>query len=408
MNENVDIEKVQVINRQISRLTNAAQSSFDSLMQSYNHDKSVIRAYAKFLEECQFNTEQASELFQEATAIEDDEANSQRKIVQKKNNHNKIVPASSSMALEADTKASNDYFDEKSEELFNEVENDKFDGVENTESSARKVDALFRMSLNMNMKNQLQLTSFIVFATISVIILTVGLVMSIAISYNVSGDIYLSKSICMPAAVPLGLTRRVREKQAHMTLLSRDPRWQSNHELKLKQFFATLHSLKDLSTKNEFSASVRSDYVKQTRKYRQPMLIYGDSNPNSWQNYTIDRNTSIAEITESLLTNCESMLSYTDEQYNHTADNIHFMYLYLNRINFSAGFETFCNEYLVRNKEKAESYRDNFLAYYAASTGAYVVCAIVIILATNYFLSSLTDAVKLLDKRVSKDKVGKI
>ncbi|KAG2378058.1 hypothetical protein C9374_008680 [Naegleria lovaniensis] len=411
MNENVDIEKVQVINRQISRLTNAAQSSFDSLMQSYNHDKSVIRAYAKFLEECQFNADLAAELFQEATAIEDDEASSQRKLVQKKNNHNKVVPASSSMLMEADTRASNQdgYFDEKSEQdLYNDIENDKFDGVENTESSARKVDALFRMSLNMDMKNQLQLTSFIVFATISVIILTVGLVMSIVISFNVSGDIYLSKSICMPAAVPLGLTRRIREKQVHMTLLPDDPQWQSNHDQKLKQFFATLRSLKDLSLKDEFSSAVRSDYVKQTRKYRQPMLIYSGSSPSSWQNYTIDRNTSIADITESLLTNCETILSYTNEKYNHTADNINFMYLYLNRINFSAGFETFCNEYLVRNGEKAETFRDNFLAYYAASTGAYVVCAVIIILATNYFLSSLTDAVKLLDKRVSKDKVGKI
>ena len=447
VNESLDIAVIGTINRQISSILESCQSLYDTLMSNYSNEKTVIRSYARFLEKYKFDTEKSQELYQEANVIEEEEAVNRRmqisKSLNKKAKHNnKIVPlvsvnnmfatslgnlvqtghtmSTTNLAGDEEPASESSYFDriDQQKPTFSgkqvrmdqeDFDQDRFDGVEeNGVTAQQKKEFLFKTALRSSMYNKPQFFTFAFFSVASLAILIAGMVIGLVFSSSVTADIFLSKDICVPSSVPLSMLRYVREKQLHDQLKNTSVNWNTGYKSRFSYQCEKLENLHKISITNLFSDLVRADFTKSSRVVTQPVLIYSSSNTSEYNGYSTTRNTTIAEITKTVLTSCNSFIDYPDDAYAHSVDDYNFMFMYLNRANFSLSYENFCSEYLSRNKEKSSTFKTIFLGYYIATTAVYILAAVSVIAFTRYHLSGLNDSIKLIGKTISKDKVGKI
>jgi len=75
LSESISVETMESINKQIAQLTMGCELTLKNLMTVNGNHKSVLRTYAKFLEEVKFDKDAASDIFEEASGIEEDEIN---------------------------------------------------------------------------------------------------------------------------------------------------------------------------------------------------------------------------------------------------------------------------------------------------------------------------------------------
>lgn len=432
VNESLDISKIENINRKISNLVSSCQSTYDILLSNYNNEKTVIRSYARFIEDYKFDPERAQEMYQEANIIEEEEAVNRRHQLQKTltktkypttTHINRVVPVpvnpstTSMFGGQQEEDDNRGYFEKvdtqkqgfsmsRMDEL--DYENEKFEGVEeNAATAQQKKEFLFRTALRSSMYNKPQCVTFVIFAVASLLCLSVGLILGLIFSTGVTADIQMSNDVCLPSSSPLGLLRYVRYKQIHDEVVGELPSWDITNTKNLKEECLKLQNLYTLSM-SSFSENVRADYTRNSRFITEPILLYANATAATYTGYSTTRNSSVAEITKALMKSCSGFLSYTSSDFKHSVTDYNFLFLYMNRINFSASYEQFCSEYLNRNKEKSSTFRTIFLGYYVASTALYICCAFSVIAFTRYNLTTITDSVKLMGKHLSKDKVGKI
>ncbi|KAG2370927.1 hypothetical protein C9374_013727 [Naegleria lovaniensis] len=434
VNESLDIVKIENINRKISNLVSSCQSTYDILLSNYSNEKTVIRSYARFIEDYKFDPEKAQEMYQEANIIEEEEAINRRHQLQKtltKSKYpttthiNRVVPVpinpstTSMYGGQPEDDDNRGYFEkvDTQKQGFSvsrmddlDYENEKFEGVEeNAATAQQKKEFLFRTALRSSMYNKPQCVTFVIFAVGSLVCLAVGLILGLVFSTGVTEDIHMSNDVCLPSSSPLGLLRYVRYKQIHDEIVGKVPLWDISNRQNLKEECTKLQNLYTLSmSTSSFSENVRADYTRSSRFVTEPILLYSNATEATYTGYSTTRNSTIAEITKSLIKSCNSFLRYSDAEFKNSVTDYNFMFLYMNRINFSASYEKFCSEYLSRNKEKSSTFRTIFLGYYVASTALYIFCAFSVIAFTRYNLTTITDSVRLMGKHLSKDKVGKI
>ncbi|EFC47659.1 predicted protein [Naegleria gruberi] len=432
INESLEITKIETINRKIAELVHSCQSSYDILISNYNNEKSVIRSYARFVEDYKFDPEKAQEMYHEANIIEEEEAVNRRhqlsKTLKNKYTSNRVVPLPNQFSVASNIRGGGGGFESEDEDkgYFEKIdmnkqghssdsrlddmdfENEKFEGVEeNAATAQQKKEFLFRTALSSSMYNKPQFITFVVFASVSLIILTIGLILGLVFSTGVTSDIALSNDVCIPASVPLSVLMYIRKKQLHDNIKEYSMSWNTENTARVDKQCNKLSNLYSIGM-NTFSESVRSDYTRGTRLLKQPVLIYSSTNTSEYTGYSTSRNSTIAEITKALVKMCSAYDNYSEERYKQTVSDYNFMFLYQNRISFSSSYESFCSEYLDRNGEKSSTYRTIFLIYYISTTALYILSAFSVIAFTRYHLTSLNDSIKLIGSSISKDKVGKI
>ncbi|EFC35714.1 predicted protein [Naegleria gruberi] len=74
LQESISINKIESLNKQITSLTRECDIIFNGLIANYGNNKTVLRTFAKYLEEIKFEKEKAFDMYDEASSIEEEES----------------------------------------------------------------------------------------------------------------------------------------------------------------------------------------------------------------------------------------------------------------------------------------------------------------------------------------------
>ncbi|EFC41734.1 predicted protein [Naegleria gruberi] len=449
-NDIINFDKIEQTNTRASELMSECESTFQNLIAKHRNNKTVLRYYASYVEKFKFNKEFAQELFQEAMAIEDEEAKMKFRPNLKKgaSKKNRIVPnfsfddnppPSSTKFSEAGGKtfsfgikkgnniastADFNEFDDPDEPFERASEFDlgsqRMDGVENNPQLKR--ESILRSSLATPQQHNVQLLSFLIFVIASFLLLASGIIWDSVISSLVLSDIKAVQSACKPRMVPLLALRDIRLQQTYLNLYKNSP----SENLKLlhtldmsstEEFIAKLKGklskakqfiddLRVMGQKGLFTPEMYSDYISVSRQ----IVVPNVENPNDLGifNNTNPSNVSISQMVYSMMKHIEYFEGLSPNEYNSTLSSYPFMFLWLNQDAFQGAFDVFCQSFISRTQQKTEVLDQSFFIYFLASNSLYGVLTIVYVVYVTISFSSLKTFVKLLEKNVPKDVIGKI
>ncbi|KAG2393812.1 hypothetical protein C9374_003576 [Naegleria lovaniensis] len=454
-NDVLNLDKIEQTNRRASELMSECESTFNNLMAKHRNNKTVLRYYASYVEKFKFNKDLSQELYQEAMAIEDEEAKwktrPNKKGGGKKNrvvpnfsmNFEEAPPPPSTKFAESNIKSfsfgnhrksavggSTDFNDN-----FDDLENDNFerqsemdlgsqrlDGVENNPQLKR--ESVLRSSLATPQQHSFQLFTFFVFTIVSFLIVAAGIIWNSIISKLVLTDIQAVQSACKPRMIPLYALKDLRILQtfdylygSNMNVEERNRFLNQSgynsvtdfvvtHQNRLGDAISFINKVRVMGQAGLFTAEMYSDYTSETREIIVPFV----STPNTIgiYNESYSASVSISEIVYSMMKHITYFQNLDLSQYSKTLSSYPFMYLWLNQDSLEKAFDNFCLSFIQRTQDKSELLSNSFFLFFVISNSIYAFLSLVFIIYISVNFSNLKTYVRLLEKNVPKDVVGKI
>ncbi|EFC43302.1 predicted protein [Naegleria gruberi] len=455
--EVVNYEKIESIILRASELSSKCETHYENLRLTYRHDKSLLRSHAQFLETCRFDPDIAHEMYNEASLMEEeDSANhamksksnlmatvniaERRKMWrdQAKNRPNnrgmangnvKVVPVNGNKDMVRGDSTSSIEGKEGQEEYGHHFEmidprtslsySDQlpFDGVENF-GNVRK-ETIFRTSLSVPHRHTFQLGGFIAFFILSVCLLISSSILSGLISYEVTDDLQIVKTGCIPTSSIVQMITKLRSLKFANSLYSQKswPTEMTSLGFKnltdfntkmwtdFKQYYSYFIALRDMSMKDRVLTPTMYDEFHE-RYY--PMLTPEISSGSEiiLYNSTKAVNISIADITNLVIKYSEDLIRTRDS--DHTFTNYGFMFFYDNHDYITKAFSQFCSVLIDESKHEASQVDIAYMAFLIVALVVYLLYGTGYIIYTHISLKFVKSQIKLIEHEISKNIAGRL
>ena len=417
--QSLSLDKIESLNKEITSLTNECELVLHNLMSNYGNNKTVLRAYAKFLKEIHFNKEKSSELYEEATTIEEEETRKVsyfKKRSQKK--QNKVVPEKSAV-VELTRKpsryaSSQSNFDDKN------LADQSFDGID-SENNIMKKEYQIKNSLNRNKGSNLVQMMILVLSLFSLAILTTSVALSVSFTNTMGQNVDVAHYACLPQVFPYYMLREIRIQQNFINIFPHYETYLKESSLsntnsskeytqavifRVGKYLESLEKLKEKAKLGYLSSDSISDFTSSVYPIYYPVALYNTTfnAPPTYQQY---RNASISEITDSLIQYTKLYLQRDFDNFNETTTSENFMYFWMNR-NHSDAYSSFCHQFIKRNEEQFFRLENQFVYFYSLCISLYIVGALVFLIIATLKLRYLRQSLTFISKAITKDHIGKI
>ncbi|KAF0971866.1 hypothetical protein FDP41_010089 [Naegleria fowleri] len=447
MNDTVNENRVLEINRAASTLIIECEETFENLMKLFSEDKSVLRLYARFNEEVLFNTEKASELYQDAQSIEEEDS---RRGHEKHTSHlsnsisfkigskNRVLPSTtsfkqtspfhyrSSMNIRHSLSKTNMHVTSNlnglqgiSKELVEDTS--IFDISEAADSPEVKKEIIYKNSIATSENHFLWYAAMISMNIIVVALFLANVILAcIAVSASTK-DLNTIQRACTPSARSLTVISDLRVHQIVSELFGNksfptsltsaglvnmsefDNEFSERVSIALKDFY----QIQYLALSGHLSDQIYKEYSADSHLVYYPEIPHG----NLYGQYLNPRprNVSISTLTNSFLQYSETMENWKGNDFNKTVlTDFIAMYFWHNRDTLAQNYGTFCENISNEVFSSITLIRNEFMYYCIVS----VIISLILCLLTGsiqmIFAMKIRKVVKLFEKYIPKEAIGKI
>lgn len=150
-----------------------------------------------------------------------------------------------------------------------------------------------------------------------------------------------------------------------------------------------------------FTTEMKHDFTTDSVSLRMPII-----SKNPTLEYEL-QNTSLSETTKLLITNIDTLLGSTIQQYNMTRDSYVFLFFWLNREPLKDAYEKFCINFIDRNQIVAMERRMIYIILAVCINAIMLLTSAIFLVAINIHLRNIFKVVRLF-KHIDKDQVGAI
>ncbi|EFC37956.1 predicted protein [Naegleria gruberi] len=446
-NEHLNYDSIQKINRNISSLTSECKSTLNSLYFNYKNNKTVIRVYAHFIENFEFNKPLADSLFAEANSLEEEEIKRRRRPSQSKSTKKSLYAASNRVVPNDKYEISSAFHEESSN--YDVVENAKIEEMDDAFDNPQiKKETLFLNAISIPKSNSLVRSLSTIYFVFVFVCIVASISLGVIYSYNVKSTVPYVEQVCFPGTVPYALIRSIRACQNWMnTFYFQEVEWPvlnegyptitktvyiNDHKNRMNNSIIALKKLIAVGQLGVFTDSIYNDYSSSVYTVNSP--TEDSTTPKLYTGTYQTRNTSIVDITNSLIKYAELMmndypqstllklenksLSYNERQlllnqtsqmeYFNPLTNFNFNYLWANKGTFTTAYEAFCTKYLDSSISIINESVQQFMIYTVSILGIFMAVSFVFLTILLIELASMKKIIKLFERNIKKDIVGKI
>ncbi|KAG2392183.1 hypothetical protein C9374_012435 [Naegleria lovaniensis] len=411
--------------------------------------ENIIRLNANFLENFEFNKELAQQLFAEANSIEDDETKKRKGGLNSSSKKgNRVAPAASSEYYSKYEISSAIPLDESFTEIGAEAKDDGFELESAFDNPQMKKENIFRQALFNSRDHKLFSIILVVYFALAFGIMIASIALSVYYSQAVMSQVPYVEQVCFPGTIPMSTIRNIRATQNWVNVFYLfGYSWPSTNDgfpTVTKLFYITDHitqltrsidffnRLIAVAQANTFSNDVYSEYSE--NKYT---LYFPNEDPYKKNVYTgsySSKNASIYEITNALITATQNVITnyplstllsietgnntfqrtqtllnrVAAHSYFNPLTDYNFMFLWINRENTAAAYESFCKAYLDRSFSVINNSMNEFVIYLATILSFFVLISILFFIYIYYELKYLRKVSRIFGNQIQKDVVGKI
>ncbi|KAG2373464.1 hypothetical protein C9374_012071 [Naegleria lovaniensis] len=417
--EKPSLTKLDNINRTICKLLNDCDNIFRNMFLTHKNNKTLLRAYASFLETCRWETETAKQLYEEANMLEEEDARREKKKTstnpQKPIAKNKIVPAvRSSLELfdekeqqpAAEGYPAQDFMDEKP------TDEDKWESVSVAGNEDEKKEQFYRAAINTKEDLNSFRVWFAIFCVLSTLVIATCLVTSLLLLENFSKQISLQEKVCSLSGIPHLLNIEIRAVQARLNMASHEIdkielaqiRIIAKHQMEF--LFKKIHDVQEASTSGEFIDQVVKTYTNVEWKYFVPVAQADES---LMPIYDVS-NASIGDFVDLLVDSGEDIMAMLNDwhEFNKTIANYHFLLIYLNKDVAANAFDSFCVSFLEGTKTTTQQSSIIFHSIYGIVLGLYVIFVMIYIAVMRTQLLQINRLISAVFGRIPNDETGKV
>ncbi|KAG2385646.1 hypothetical protein C9374_003461 [Naegleria lovaniensis] len=459
----VKTSSLEKITKKITEVVSECDQLYKELLVN-KKNTTYLRMYASYVENFQFDKELAQTIIMEASQMEEEQRLAQfvsfRKNSLSKQN-NQLVPTNDSMRCDSNMSSNKKYklSTENPHTTVNEQDSKAQEILDNLESASsvgfeyeQKKDFLFRNALKTRVSNTIQFFSFYLYIIMCIALIIGGIVLHIVDSAQIKNNIVNLRFVCMPQTTPLSVMRNIRSMQNFVNIFLNYeydwPLYHDGHSLPSKKEYVNyffervsndktiLHQLIELGQAVQFDAVTYTEYGKSMYTTYVPGFESSSGMGKTFTGTPQPRNVSIIEITNSILKYSEQIInedfpgSYLSEALNMNSLNtsagremvakimnstfmgsvssFNFMYLWINKLDFSDIYEGFCNRYVEKSKDGTRLLMLHSQIYFFVSLG--LSCVIGLILNVIIFQNQMyfRRLMKLLERQTTKEMIGKI
>ncbi|KAG2379476.1 hypothetical protein C9374_006593 [Naegleria lovaniensis] len=460
LNDPISVSNLTKISKKINDLIEESESLFNQLL--HHKTRSILQLYASFIELIYFDKELAQTFYQEANSLEEQRYKPSMAPSIKYVKPNKIKPSDDQISIHDHEEMLRPMSTRNLDTLssFGNNMDSHLDGPHMPEecpsevlSPEMKKDFLFRNGLKSPRSNSLLRTLFIIYVLIGVGLISGGVVMSVYQFTFIKTNMMNLRTICIPQLAPVSVIRNLRSFQNWLALFVIDdnpwPEFRFGYKFIEKKDYINEHLqlleedlnvLRDLIKLGQavvFDAATYTEYGKKSYSLNIPSVFDANAT-DSWKRnqYTGTpsiRKAPIIEITNSLIRYIELMRADFPEQcvayvnqsstsvqnqqlkptisnstYMNPISNYNFMFLWQNSENTAKIYETFCNNYIEKVRTLTQGLILQSQYYFVASLCVYLIVTLLFIVYMQYEFSFVTRLIKVIDKHIQKDIVGKI
>ncbi|KAG2373994.1 hypothetical protein C9374_011659 [Naegleria lovaniensis] len=450
MNDTVNENRVLEINRVASSLIMECEETFENLMKLFSEEKSVLRLYARFNEEVLFNSDKASELYQDAQSIEDEDARKGHQVTsnttvstsfRRSASKNRVLPSScykktsttqqnrNSVNIRNSFSKGNVFANAMitsnlnglhgtSKEMVEDSSN--LDISEAADAPEVKKEMIYKSSIATSENHLLWYSAMISTNVIIGVLFLVKVILAcIAVSASTS-HLDTIQYACTPSARSLTIISNVRVHQIVSSLFgNKFPTSltsagflnMSDYDKTFSQRVST--ALEDFyKLQNLALSGLLSDQIYRKYSTDSSLVYYPEIPHNNLYGQYLNpkpRNVSMSTLTHSFLQYSEVMKTWKGRDFNQSLlTDFVFMYLWHNRDSFSHNYGAFCDSVANEVFESVTRFRQEFIYYCIAS---FIVSFLLCLLMASIqliFTLKIRKVVKLFKKHLPKEAIGKI
>ncbi|KAG2372710.1 hypothetical protein C9374_013611 [Naegleria lovaniensis] len=439
MQEIVSYEKAERMMMRCAVLEGECDSIFKNVLKLFNNNKTVLRMYAQYLEAFKFNKQLAQEFYMEASSIEEEESvrkrvigfrNSGTKKLAKKTNRASVVHPESEenpTTLQDSDKRfrsnnsitvsvhSRNATEEKPPDMERANSESSFDltGVDTLNNEAKR-ELTYRSTLSTPSSRAIQLGLFLFFIALSFLLVTASLVIGYFISHEVTDHVTTARSACAPV---MGLTTILvntrgfqlvqnfgSESLAHDVSTQLFLDIEENKEM-MKEMMSLAMELRSAAYDSKFSDRIYGVYHGEGFPVLIPQI---EDHSIRVYNVTAKENATIADINSMIIEATKKLLQYDDIELKQTLTSYEFMLLHRNFDTFTHAYEKFCGMFMASSQNDALELNHTYITYTSISLSIYVVFSIFYMIFMRFDLVIVKKQIKLLQKFVTRNEIGKI
>ncbi|EFC43412.1 adenylate/guanylate cyclase [Naegleria gruberi] len=441
--ERINYSSVEKINRSIYALTTQCRNTLQNLIFNNKNNKTLLRLYGNFLENFEFNSELAQYYYNEASSIEEEEMKKKRRAsvfsnaTSNKRGTNRVMPLH-------ETKANFEPY------LFPVEEQPNEDDMESAfENPKMRKEQIFKNAISSQRSNSTTVIISLLYIFVCLCLVVSSIALSSYYSDAVISGVPFLQQVCQPSISPYSALRNVRATQNFVNtfmlfeypwpisyqgnIISTKPNYFANSLKRLKEELEVYKTLIKLGQSNSFDETVYSDY-----SINNFTINYPNENSKDVTIYDLgsssQKNVSILEFTNNMIKYTQNVINefpwdllqnisnnnndaftqsalldlVASDKYFNPLKNYNFMFLFANRETASLAFDTFCARYLDRSIDSIELSTQNLVYYTGAVLVAFFLISIAYLSYMIFEMSHMTKIVKIYEKHLSKDVIGKI
>ncbi|KAG2373314.1 hypothetical protein C9374_012303 [Naegleria lovaniensis] len=445
MNDTVNENRVLEINRVASSLIMECEETFENLMKLFSEEKSVLRLYARFNEEVLFNSDKASELYQDAQSIEDEDArrgHEKPSIMSLVKHSTGLLRASaSSMLMETITRnianrvtplaqvnsasVSNNIVGLNglkgiSKELIED--SDQLELSEAGESPEMKKELMYKSTIATAENNLLPYFIILTFSTILWLLFLAKVVLALVTLNTATRDLNTIQKACAPSARSLAIISDLRVHQVVSALfgtystipvslssqgINNTSDYDKVYQERIGLALSSFYNLQSMAMDGKLDPHMSFEYSADSF-----MVYYPEIPHQNLYGYYLNprpRNISISTLTNSFLQHSETLKSLKGNDFNRTLlTDFLLMYIWHNRGTLSQNFGTFCDQISDDVNGTVTTYQRSFIYYCISSLVVGAILCLGIAGLQSVFSFKLRKIVKLFEKSIPKEAIGKI
>ncbi|KAG2373363.1 hypothetical protein C9374_012229 [Naegleria lovaniensis] len=347
---------------QMEEITRECEQIFKNLMFNHRENKTVLRAYASFLEEFLFEPIMAEELYNEANILEEEEAEKSKVKVKAPSKNPLTASLSKEEAVDLLKMGT------MNEEELAHLESASQNHAENDTDS--KLQEQYRTSINKFERNGFVIVFLLSLGVISIVYMSVIFALDWSFTGRVNDVLQVVNDICLIAPIPyttLGDIRRV--NLALTTTGTVNNITYDEHKTQVKRFTKDIDHLVSIARGNLFTTSMKNRFTDIDKTYN--VAITKLENVTGLEFYS--KNASASMIINTLSTLMTEISEFNISSYNETYKNFYFSMLYVNRITFTHALESFYNEVIADELNTQQQENTVSIVVFSSLTGFFVL-----------------------------------
>ena len=250
------------VTKQMEETSTECYQTFGNLMVNHHNNKTVLRAYASYLEEFAFEPLFAEELYSEANILEEEE------VLKSKPKSKKPITAPKTNLANLEGK------------LVTNLDDD--DAILESASQQGEMDPgerlkeQYRTAINKREENNFILIFLVSLCVVSIIYMIITLAMDLAFTNKNTSIVEVIKEACILGPIPYALLSDMRRINLldDESLIQNSTRFFNDYQVRLSSFKSVLETFIHSSEGSLFSTKMKEDFTNNDKSYNVSVLMF--------------------------------------------------------------------------------------------------------------------------------------